>query len=96
MRGHLCLFNHCELSPIEKSLVFWQKKNTHAYAGGRITKLRKIEIVPEGLSMCSTVTIQKYFATCRDYEQAYRNESTGKDVDKQVKVYKSHRRVFDS
>ena len=56
---------------------------------GRITKLRKI--VLEGVSMCSTPTIQKYFTNCRDYEQAYRNGYTGKDVDKQVKVYKSHR-----
>ena len=96
MRGHLCLYipkYHCELSPIERVWCF-AKKHTRAYADGRITKLRKI--VPEGLSLCSTPTIQKYFATCRDYEQAYKNGSTGKDVDLQVKVYKSHRRVFDS
>ena len=98
MRGHLCLYipkYHCELSLIERVWCF-TKKHTRAYnyADERITKLRKI--VPEELSMCSTPTIQKYFANCRNYEQACRNGSTGIDGDQQVKVYKSRRRVFDS
>ena len=61
MRGHLCLHiptYNCELSLIERFWCF-AKKHTRAYAHGRITKLRKF--VPEGLSMCSTTTIQKYF-----------------------------------
>ena len=38
---------------------------------------------PEGLSMCqfdSNNSEVQYFATCRDYEQAYRNGSTGKEI----------------
>ena len=37
--------------------------------------------------------IKKYFATCREYERAYREGVTGKDVKERVKLYKSHRRV---
>ena len=92
-RGHLCLFfpkYHCELSPIERVWCH-AKKHTRAYANGKINTLRKI--VPEGLESCSKELIYKFFRKCRDYEQAYRNGSDGSEVDKVVKVYKSHRRV---
>ena len=76
---------HCELSPIEH--VWCQaKKHTRAYADGSITRLRKI--VPEGLD---SVTV-KFFKTCRDYEQAYREGGKGREVE-QVMMYKSHRHV---
>ncbi len=92
-RGHLCLYYpkfHCELSPIERVWCH-SKKHTRAYANGFIVRLRKI--VPEGLDSVSTETIKKFFRTCRDYEKAYREGLTGREVENRVKVYKSHRRV---
>ena len=95
-RGHICMFYpkfHCELSPIER--VWCQsKKHTRAYANGTITRLRTI--VPEGLDRVTLEQIQKYFRTCRDYERAYRQGGTGKEVEERVKVYKSHRRVLNT
>lgn len=82
---------HCELSPIER--VWCQaKKYTRAYADGTITRLRKI--VPEGLDSVTLCQIHKFFRTCRDYEKAYQDGGSGKDVEERVKIYKSHRRVF--
>ena len=52
--------------------------------------------MPEGLDMCNEDTILKYFLTCRDYENAYHSGLTGKRIEEQVKVYKSHRRVFEA
>ena len=95
-RGHICLFYpkfHCELSPIER--VWCQsKKHTHAYADGTITRLRKI--VPEGLDNVTLQQIKKFFRTCRDYEKAYREGGTGREVEEWVKRYKSHRRVYNT
>ena len=95
LRGHICVFYpkfHCELSPIER--VWCQsKKHTRAYADGTITRLRRI--VPEGLDSVTTDQIKKFFQTCRDYEKAYREGSTGREVEQRVKLYKSHRRVFN-
>ena len=93
-RGNtVCLYYpkfHCELSPIER--VWCQsKKYTQKYANGTIVRLRCI--VPEGLDSVSTELIKKYFRTCRDYERAYREGVTGRDVEAKVKLYKSHRRV---
>ena len=92
-RGHLCLFYpkfHCELSPIER---VWceSKKYTRAHANGTISRLRKI--VPEGLDSVTVEQIKKYFRTCRDYERAYREGGTGREVEERVKVFKSHRRI---
>ena len=73
---------------------FYSKKHTRAYADGTITRLRKI--VPEGLECVTTQMIKKFFRTCRDYERAYRAGGSGKEVEKAVKQYKSHRRVNNS
>lgn len=67
------------------------KKHTRAYADGTITKLRKI--VPEGLDSVTLDQIKKYFTTCRHYDRA---GGTGRDVEERVKVYKSHRRVYNT
>ena len=92
-RGHICLFYpkfHCELSPIER--VWCQSKQyTRAHADGTITCLR--DIVPEGLDSVTVDQIKKYFRTCRDYERAYREGVTGREVEERVKVFKSHRRI---
>ena len=93
-RGHICMFYpkfHCELSPIER--VWCQsKKYTRAYADGTITRLRRI--VPEGLDSVTPEQIIKFFKTCRDYENAYREGCTGREVEERVKVYKLHRRIY--
>ena len=68
------------------------KKNTRAYADGTITRLRRI--VPEGLDSVSLLQIQRFCRTCRDYESAYRDGGTGREVEERVKIYKSHRRVY--
>ncbi len=92
-RGHLCIFLpkfHCELNPIEH--VWCQcKKHTRSYANGTITRLRKI--VPESFSLVTCESIGRFFAKCRDYEQAYDEGHTCDSVDEVIKKYKSHRRV---
>lgn len=91
-RNHVCLYLprfHCELNPIERCWCH-SKKHTRANCNGSIIRLRKV--VPEGLSMCSKEMIWKFFATCIDYENAYRKGDTCSTVDKTVKKYKSHRK----
>ena len=95
-RGHLCMFFpkfHCELNASERCWCH-SKKHTRAYANGSITRLRKI--VPEGLDSCNPDLIKKFFRTCRDYCKAYRGGYTCRNVDTAVKVYKSHRRIFNT
>ena len=92
-RGHLCVFYpkyHCELSPIE---LVWchAKRHTRAYANGSIVRLRTM--VPEGLDGVTTEQIKKFFRLCRQYEHIYREGYLGKEVEQQIKKYKSHRRV---
>ncbi len=94
-KGHICIFIpkfHCELNAIERCWCH-AKKHTRAYANGSITRLRTT--VPEGLNSCSKELISKFFVTCRDYLKAYREGHTYRDVDNAVKMYKSHRRVFN-
>ena len=88
-RGHICMFYpkfHCELSPIER---VWCQSKKHT-----ITRL--IKIVPEGLDSVTVEQIEKFFRTCRDYEKAYREGGTGREVEERVKMHKSHRRVHDT
>ena len=59
---------------------------------GPIVRLRKI--VPEALETVSIELMNKFFATCRLYEKAYREGHIGDAVESAVKQYKSHRRVF--
>ena len=93
-RGHLCWFYpkfHCELNPIER---VWcrAKQYTRQHCNGTIIRLRTA--VREGLETATLDLIQKYFKTCRAYEQAYREGHTGYSVEEAVKTYKSHRRVY--
>ena len=93
-RGHLCIFfpkYHCELSGVERCWCH-SKKFSRANCNGSIVRLRNI--VPQALETVTTEMIQKFFKTCRDYEKAYRDGRTCKNVEAAVKVYKSHRRVF--
>ena len=93
-RGHFCKFFpkfHCELNTIERNWCH-AKKHTRAYCNGSIVRLRKI--VPEALETVSIELMNKFFATCRLYEKAYREGHIGDAVESAVKQYKSHRRVF--
>ena len=93
-RGHFCKFFpkfHCELNAIERNWCH-AKKHTRAYCNGSIVRLRKI--VPEALETVSIELMNKFFATCRLYEKAYREGHIGDAVESAVKQYKSHRRVF--
>ena len=80
---------HCELSVIER-VGCHSKKHTRAYANGSIVRLRRL--VPEGLDSVTTDMIKKFFRTCREYEKAYREGLSGKDVESRVKT---HRRVSE-
>ena len=89
----MCVFfilsSTVSLAPL-KECCCQSKQHTRAYAHGTITRLRKI--VPEGLDSVSTDMIRKFFRTCRDYERAYREGGTGREVEQAVKTYNSHRR----
>ena len=95
-RGHICLFYpkyHCELNPIERNWCH-AKRVAWQYVNGSIVKLR--QIVPSSLDSVSVEMMNKFFRTCRDYEMAYRSGCKGKEVEATVKLYKSHRRVFNT
>ena len=93
-RGHIYLYlpkYHLELNPIERNWCH-AKKISRQYVNGTIVKLRSV--IPTSLEAV-TVEMNKFFQTCRDYEMAYRSGCKGK-VEAQVKLYKSHRRVFSA
>ena len=76
---------HCELNPIER--VWGQAK---------VQTSTNFTIVAPALDSVSTDLIRKYFRRIREYEQAYiGGEKAGKEVEQAVKVYKSHRRIFE-
>lgn len=84
---------HCELNPIER--VWGQSKRyCRAYTNYTLQKLR--EIVAPGLNSVSVDLMRKYFRKVREYEMAYgEGKRGGLEVEKAVKLYKSHRRVFN-
>ena len=85
---------HCELNPIER---VWgaAKQYTRRHCDYSFPGLEGT--VPIGLASVELNTIRKYFRKCREYMQAYRDGKTGGDsVEKAVKQYKSHRRIFDT
>ena len=86
-RGHLCIFPpkfHCELNAIERCWCH-SKNFSRAHCNGSITRLRPL--VPQAQETVTTDMIHKFFKTCRDYEKAYRDGRTCRDVDAAVKVY---------
>ena len=71
------------------------KRYTRAHCDYTFPGLERT-IVP-ALESVRLNTIKKHFRKCRGYMQAYREgNSGGKDMEKAVKLYKSHRRVFGS
>ena len=95
-RGHLCMFFpkfHCELNASERNWCH-AKKHSRKYSNGSITRLPKI--VPEALDTCTPELNRKFFRKSRDYLRAYHEGHTYWNVDKAVKRYKSHRKVFSA
>ena len=91
-RGHICIFFpkfHCELNPIERNWCH-AKREARKFVNGRIDRLR--EVVPKSLDSVTKDLMDKFFRTCRDYENAYRGHDAT-NVEDAVKVY---RRVFSS
>ena len=87
-RGHICLFfpkYHCELNPIERN---WShaKRVARQYVNGSIVKLR--QVVPSSLDSVTDKMMNK--------DMAYRSGCKGKEVEATVKLYKSHRRVYNT
>ena len=80
------------MNPIERVWCH-AKKYARANCNGSIVRLRKI--VPVALATTTKDLIRKFFLTCKDFENAYKDGHTCNTVDKAVKEYKSHRRVFN-
>lgn len=67
------------------------KKHTRAYC---IVRLRKL--IPEAFETVAHDMIKKFFVTCRDFEEAYRQDRTIASVDAAVKSYKFHKSIFST
>ena len=83
---------HCELNPIER--VWGQAKvYSRMYTNFTLPHLR--QIIDPALDFVSTDLIRKYFRKVMEYHKAYlEGKKAGKELEKAVKLYKSHRRVF--
>lgn len=83
---------HCELNPIER--VWGQAKAyTRIYTNYTLERLR--HTLNPALDSVTTDMIRKYFRKVEEYERAYREgKKAGLEVEKAIKLYKSHRRVF--
>jgi len=93
-RGHRVMFIpkfHCEINPIER--VWCQAKQyTRAHCDYTFQGLEAI--IHEALDSVSVEMIRKYFRKVREYHRAYKESiKIGKDMEKTLKKYKSHRRV---
>lgn len=83
---------HCEFNPIER--VWGQAKvYTRKYTTFKLAGLR--QILNPGLDSVELDLIRKFFRRVLEYEKAYNEgKKAGSEVEKAVKVYKSHRRIF--
>lgn len=95
-KGHTCLFLpkfHCEFNPIQR---VWGEAKCYSRKHTKSTLPRLRNILPAAFDSVSVTTIRKYFRKSRDYERAYdEGYQAGTGVEKAVKLYKSHRRVFN-
>lgn len=92
--GHQAFFLpkfHPEMNPIER--VWGQaKRYTKAYCNYSFPSLRKT--IPVGLDYVTVDNIVKFHRKARDYMFAYfEGHVAGQKLEKQIKKYKSHRRV---
>ena len=95
-RGHLVMFIpkfHCELNPIER---VWGQAKVYSRKHSNFTLARLRQIVDPALDSVSTDLIRKYFRKVQNYETTYlEGKKAGKELEKAIKVYKSHRRIFN-
>ena len=84
---------HCELNPIER--VWAQsKKYTRAHCDYSFKGLEST-IIP-ALDSVTLDSIRKFFRKMRDYMHAYKEGLiAGPELEKAVKVYKSHRKIYE-
>ncbi len=83
---------HCELNPIER---VWGQAKVYSRMYTNFTLLRLRQIVDPALDSVSVDLIRKFFRKVVDYQRAYiEGKKAGKELDKAIKVYKSHRRIF--
>ena len=96
-KGHMALFLpkfHCELNPIER---VWgeAKRYSRKYTNFTLQRLRNL--LPDALDSVTTSMIRKYVRKGRDYERAYaEGHHAGSEVERAVRLYKSHCRVFQN
>ena len=84
---------HCELNAIER---VWAQAKVYTRMHTNFTFTRLRTIIDPGLDSVSTDLIRKFFRRVREYERAYlEGKKAGKELEKAVKVYKSHRRIFN-
>ena len=84
---------HCELNPIERNWCY-MKKISRQYINGPWHCLAKRSSSHVIGSSNFRGDEQVFFRTCHGYEMAYQSGCKEKEVEAQVKLYKSHRRVF--
>ena len=96
-KGHVALFLpkfHCELNPIER---VWGEAKCYSRKYTNFTLQRLRNLLPDALDSVSTTTIRKYVRKARGYERAYaEGHHTGSEVERAVRLYKSHLRVFQN
>ena len=93
-QGHMVMFLpkfHCELNPIER--VWCHAKHyTRSHCDYSFPNLEKI--IDTALDSVTVDLIRKYFRKVREQQRAYIKGNTfGKEMQKILKVYESHRRV---
>ena len=94
-RGQLVYFLtklHCELNAIER---VWTQAKVYCRAHTNFTLVKLRQIIYPASDSVTVNLIKKVSRKARDYEQAYREGyKAGRNVQKVVKLYKSHRRNF--
>ena len=96
-KGHRVMFIpkfHCEINPFER---VWcsAKQYTRAHCDYTFQGLDRTAI-EKALDSVNVEMIRKYFRKVREYHRAYRNNiEISKEMQKALKVYKSHRRISE-
>ena len=95
-RGHQIIWIpkfHCELNWIE---MIWgqSKKHTRKVCAYTFPALKKA--IPEALNRVTCEQARAFARKSRDYERGYQAGKQSGNVGAEIKIYKSHRRVFET